>query len=91
MIHEVILALCIAAALAVLWVALWTLSGNKVDKSGGIFSGRAPAQAFEQFLGCRRHSVHVVVRTPSERSLPGGWSLIHRAMRARRDIRLAAR
>ena len=91
MIHNVSLALCIAASLAVLWVALRTLSGNKFDTSHGIFSGDALSHAFDQFFGARRHSVRVVVRTLSERSLPGGWSLIDRAMRARRDIRLAAR
>jgi hypothetical protein len=91
MIHNVSLALCIAASLAVLWIARWTLSGNRIDTSDGIFSGHALSHAFDQFLGARRHAVRVVVRTPNERSLPGGWSLIDRAMRARRDIRLAAR
>jgi hypothetical protein len=91
MIHNVILALCIAAALAVLWVALRMLSANKLDTRDGIFSAHALPHAVDQLLGCRRHSVYVVVRTPSARSLPGGWSLIDRAMRARRDIRLAAR
>jgi hypothetical protein len=91
MIHTVILALCIAAAFAVLFGALWTLMGNKDDASGGVIPAHALSHAFDQFPGSRRRSVDVVVRTASERGLPGGWSLIHRAMRARRDIRLAAR
>jgi hypothetical protein len=91
MIHNVILALCITAALAVLLTALWALIGNKIDAHGGVFSGHALSQRFNQHHGFRRHSASVVVKTMSERSLPGGWSLIYRTMRARRDIRLAAR
>ena len=91
MIHNVILALCIAAALAVLLVALWTYIGNKVEISGSFFSGHALAHPFEQLRGSRRHLADVVMRTPSERSLPGGWLLIHRDMRARRDVRIAIR
>jgi hypothetical protein len=91
MIHNVILALCIGAALAVLLAALWTIIGNKVDPHGGVFSGHGFSHPLDQYPWARRHSTGVVVKTSSERSLPGGWSLIQRTMRARRDIRLAAR
>jgi hypothetical protein len=91
MIHTVILVLCIGAPLAVLLVALWTVIGNKIDVQGGIFSGHLLSHAFEPYVGSRRHSANVEVRTLSERTLPGGWSLIHRAMRARSDIRIAVR
>jgi hypothetical protein len=91
MIHNVILALCIAAALAVLLAALWTMIGNKVDPHGGVFSGHGFAHPFDQYLWARRHAADVVVKTSSERRLPGGWSLIQRSTRARRAIRLAVR
>ena len=91
MIHNVILAVCIGAALTVLFAALWTMIGNKVDPQGGVFSGHGLAHPLNPYLWARRHSADVVVKTASERSLPGGWSLIQRTMRARRDIRLAAR
>jgi hypothetical protein len=91
MIHNVILVLCIGAALAVLFAALWTMIGNKVDPHGGVFSGHGFSHPLHQYLWGRRPSTGVVVKTSSERSLPGGWSLIQRAMRAKRDIRLAAR
>lgn len=91
MIHNVILVLCIGAALVVLFAALWTMIGNKVDPHGGVFSGHGLSHPFDQYLWGRRHSADVVVKTSSERSLPGGWSLIQRTMRARRDIHLAAR
>jgi hypothetical protein len=93
MIHNVILAVCIGAALTVLFAALWTMIGNKVDPPGGVFSGHGLAHPLGDHLWARRrHSPpDVVVKTASERSLPGGWSLIQRTTRARRDIRLAAR
>jgi hypothetical protein len=91
MIHYVILALCIAAAVSVLLVALWTLIGNKVDAQGGIFSGHLLADSCAQFLDSRRHATNIEMRTRSETTLPGGWSLIHRTMRARSDIRFAVR
>jgi hypothetical protein len=91
MIHFVILVLCIAAAVSVLLVALWTVIGNKVDAQGGIFAGHLLSDSFAQCLDSRRHSTNIEVRTRSETTLPGGWSLIHRAMRARSDIRFAVR
>lgn len=91
MIHNVILSLCIAAALAALAVAVWTLVGSKIDSDWRLFSGHALSHSFNQFVGSRRNSADVVMRTPGARSLPGGWLLIHRAMRARRDIRLRTR
>jgi hypothetical protein len=91
MIHNVILALCIAAALAVLSALLWTMIGNKVDPHGGVFPGHIFLHTFDRYLGRKRHSAGIVVGTPSERSLPGGWSLIQRSMRASRATRLAAR
>jgi len=91
MIHNLILVVCIAAALAVLLAAIWTLIGNKADAHGGIFSGHALPRLFDQHLSFRRRRADISVRTASERTLPGGWSMIHRAMRARHDIRLSAR
>jgi membrane protein implicated in regulation of membrane protease activity len=91
MIHNVILAVSIAAAVSVLLVALWTVIGNKIDAQGGIFSGHVLSDSLSHRRGSRRHSTNIEVRTLSERALPGGWSLIHQAMRARSDIRIAVR
>jgi hypothetical protein len=91
MIHNIILALCIGAALAVLFAALWTRIGNKVNPHGGVFSGHGFSHRLDQYLWARRRAEDVLVKTSSERGLPGGWSLIQRSMRARRDIRLGVR
>jgi hypothetical protein len=89
MIHNVILAACIGAALTVLLAALWTLIGNKVDPQAGAFSGHRFAQPRNQ--SARRQSADAEAKKTSERSLPGGWSLIQRTIRARHDIHLAAK
>jgi len=91
MIHNVILAACIAAAVSVVLIAVWTRIGNKIDSRGGFISDRLLPAAFGHRLSPRRRSSHVEVRTPTERALPGGWSRIHLAVRMRRDIRIAAR
>jgi hypothetical protein len=90
MIHNVILGVCIAAALALLFTVLWTMIGHRANSPGGFFS----THTFMRPIGlprlARRRTGKVIVGTP-DNSLPGGWSLIQRSMRARRDIRLAAR
>ncbi|HEY5101868.1 MAG TPA: hypothetical protein VII70_03725 [Steroidobacteraceae bacterium] len=91
MIHSVLLALCIASALTVVFFALWTFIGNKLDAGGGIFAGHALARRNERYLVSGRGSGPVEFRTASDRGFSGGWSLIHRSIRARRDIRLAVR
>jgi hypothetical protein len=91
MIHNVILAACIAAAGSVVLVALWTMFGNKIDAQGGFISARLPRHSLTHRLRPRRRSSDVEVRTPTERALPDGWSRIQLAVRTRRDIRIAAR
>jgi hypothetical protein len=91
MIHNVLLAVCIASALTVCLFALWTFIGNKLDAGGGIFAGHALARRNERYLVSAHASGCVELRTSSDRGYSGGWSLIHRSVRARRDIRLAVR
>jgi hypothetical protein len=91
MIHNVILAACIAGAGSVVLIAVWTRIGNKIDSQGGFISGRLLPPTFSHRLSPRRRSPNVEVRTPTEKALPGGWSRIHLAVRMRRDIRIAAR
>ena len=91
MIHNVLLALCIASALSVALFALWTFIGNKLDAGSGIFAGHVLGRRNERYLVPGRAAGAVEFRTSTDRSFSGGWSLIHRSIRARRDIRLAVR
>jgi predicted outer membrane repeat protein len=88
MIHNLMLIACIAAALALLLILLFTVIGNRCASGGAILFTGKRARRFSASRRAQRRTGNVVV---PQNSLPGGWSLIQRSIRARRDVRIAAR
>lgn len=91
MLHGPVLALCLAAALAALAGTVWALFTGKHHLSSTL-SRQATQQSLGQYLRSSHYAGAIMFSTAKSRSAcQEGWSLIHRAGRARSDVRLAVR
>jgi hypothetical protein len=92
MLHGLLLALFLIAALALVAGAIRLLFGPRSSPRSGSRFGHAAQDTLEQYLGAGRYATDIMFSTSNSRSAAQeGWSLIDRSLRARRAVRLAVR
>lgn len=89
MYHGLAAALCLIAALALIAGAIRALFANMHATNG---FGHAVQHPLEHYVGANRLATGIMFGTvDSSIAAQKGWSLIDRALRAKRAVRIAAR